>query len=80
MIAQKLKTRYRDRVVLWGYEEKYFDRYISKVEMSEIRLKKLEKLTLLELQGIKERLLKEKRAVYQEAMMEEYRIGAEGLP
>jgi uncharacterized protein (TIGR02679 family) len=74
LIAQKLKRRYGERVSFWGYEERYFEEYGSDVEISGVRLKKLDGVVQEELQGVKRRLLATKRAVYQEAMMGEYRI------
>lgn len=72
LIAQKLKLRYGDKLSFWRYEERFFEEYLSDVVISESRLKKLDKVVVKELQGVKEMLLKKKRAVYQEAMMEEY--------
>lgn len=72
LIAQKLKVRYRDKLSFWGYEERYFEKYLSDVVISEKRLKKLDKVWIEELQEVKTMLQKKKRAVYQEAMMEEY--------
>lgn len=72
LIAQKLKVRYRDKLSFWGYEERYFEKYLSDVVISEKRLKKLDKVWIEELQEVKTMLRKKKRAVYQEAMMEEY--------
>lgn len=74
LIAQKLKDRYQDRISFWGYEGRCFETYGSDVELSESRLKKLDKVSAEELQEVKAMLWKERRAVYQEAMMEEYRL------
>lgn len=73
-IAQNLKRRYGERLILWQYQAKYYWQSLSDVALEEKRLKKLEQIDLPELREIKEALLKEKRAAYQEAMLETYRI------
>ena len=70
--AQRLKERYRERLKLWRYEGKLYRNYLSEVPLPPERLKKLEKVRLSELQEIKELMLREKKAAYQEAMMGEY--------
>lgn len=71
-IAQRLKERYGVRLGLWNYQKEYYLKYRSDVEISAKSLKKLDKVSLVELQEIKVLLLKEKRAAYQEAMLQEY--------
>lgn len=73
-IAQKLKERYGERIQLWKYHKDFYEKYQSKVEISEKRLKKLEGIYLEELQDIKQAMLQQKRATYQETMMIEYVI------
>lgn len=68
LIAQNLKERYGERLHLWNYEKKYYDKMKSQVVISSQRLKKLENVHLAELQEIKNILKKEKRAGYQENM------------
>jgi len=72
MIAQKLKNRYPSQVVLWEYNEEYYNRYLSDVQLDNTALNKLEKVAADELQPVKNCILKYKRAVYQEAMLEIY--------
>ena len=73
LIAQKVKQRYGEQARLWQYHLEYYQKYLSEVVLAEERLKKLEKVNLSELQEIKKRMLEEKRAVYQENMLDEYR-------
>lgn len=72
LIAQKLKNRYPGQVVLWKYNEEYYKKYLSDVELDNTALNKLEKVVADELQQVKNCLLKYKRAVYQETMLEIY--------
>ena len=71
LIAQRLKERYGEKFSLWNYRTEWYKKYLSEVEISEIRIKKLEKVSLPELQELKRCMQKEKRATYQEAMLEE---------
>ncbi len=72
MIAQKLKNRYPSQVVLWEYNEEYYKRYLSDVQLDNTALAKLEKVVVKELQPVKNSLLKYKMAAYQETMLEIY--------
>ena len=72
LIAQRLKERYKERLVLWKYEEAIYETCCSSVLLDETRLRKLENITIPQLQAIKERMRTEKRAAYQEAMIENY--------
>ena len=71
-IAQKLKERYGDRLKFWRYSGDLYERYQSNVEISEERLRKLEKIHVEELQDIKQAMFQHKKATYQEAMLKEY--------
>ena len=42
LIAQKLKVRYGERLKLWKYEADLYETYLSEVELSDRRMKKLE--------------------------------------
>lgn len=70
LIAQRLKKRYREKLVLWNYREEWYEKYVSSVELSGTSLKKLEKIDIPEFQGIKKRMYQMKKAAYQETMME----------
>ena len=70
LIAQRLKRRYGEKLILWNYREEWYEKYLSAVELSAVGLKKLEKVDIPELQGIKKLMYQRKRSVYQEAMME----------
>lgn len=72
LIAQKLKSRYPSQVVLWGYNEEYYKKYLSDVQLDSTAVAKLEKVVAEELKPVKNCLLKYKRAVYQETMLEIY--------
>ncbi len=58
--------------MLWGYNEEYYKKYLSDVQFDDKALAKLEKVVADELQPVKKCLLKYKRAVYQETMLEIY--------
>lgn len=70
LIAQRLKERYGKSCYLWKYETKLYKKYISNVELSEARIKKLEKVYLPELQELKVGMQEMKKAAYQEAMLD----------
>ncbi len=72
LIAQKLKERYGERLRLWQYRREFYEKYRSDVEISDRSLKKLDRIYREELQEIKQALGRQKKAAYQEAMMEEY--------
>lgn len=72
LIAQRLKARYQKSLKLWNYEPELYLRHLSNVELGPARLKKLEKIRLAELEAVKQRMLREKKAAYQEAMLEAY--------
>lgn len=71
LIAQRMKERYGDRMEFWKYEVELYRKYLSGVKLGTTRLRKLDKVYLEELSGIKNCMLKERRAAYQEAMLEE---------
>lgn len=68
LIAQALKQRYGNKLHLWKYQKGDYERAKSDVILNEQRLKKLQKVCVKELQEIKNALLEEKRAGYQENM------------
>lgn len=72
LIAQRLRDRYGDRLQFWNYREDLYERYRSNVEISDRRLKKLDKVHAEELHQIRDAIRTEKRAAYQEAMLKEY--------
>lgn len=71
-IAQGLKKRYGKRLVLWNYKKEYYERAVSGQELDAARLKKLDKIDVVELQDIKQCLLTYKKAAYQERMLDVY--------
>lgn len=73
LIAQKLKVRYGERLKLWKYEADLYETYLSEVELSDRRMKKLEQVSVQELQEIREAMYKKGRSAYQESMMEALR-------
>ena len=74
LIAQNLKARYKEKLYLWNYEKEYYEKAKSEVLLNEKRLKKLQNIYVEELQQIKELLLQEKRAGYQENMVMQYQF------
>ena len=48
----------------------WYERYLSDVNLSEVRMRKLEKVYLPELLEVKMQMQKRKRAAYQEAMLD----------
>ena len=65
-IADKIKTKFKDKIHLIGFEPQTYYKTISDVSISDERLKKLEHIENPELQDIVEILKKEKRAAYEE--------------
>lgn len=65
-----MKQRYGASVIFWNYLEAYYMENLSQVNLSEKRLKKLEKISIKELQPIKKLMEKEKKAVYQEKIFD----------
>ena len=59
-----------------SYRREFYEKYRSDVEISEKSLKQLDHIYLEELQEVKEEMLRQKKAAYQEAMLEEYLRGA----
>ncbi len=66
LIADKLKEKYQEKINLFCYEEVDYQNCISNKKLSDKRLKKLVKVTAVDLQQIKKILQKEKYAAYQE--------------
>ena len=71
-IAQRLKERYGERLQLWKYRREFYEKYQSDVRIPEKSLQKLRHIYLQELQDIRQAMLQQKKAAYQEAMLEEY--------
>ena len=61
------------RLKLWKYEADLYETYLSEVELSDRRMKKLEQVSVQELQEIREAMYKKRRSAYQESMMEALR-------
>lgn len=66
LIANKLKDLYGDNLILFRYDVDGYNNCISKKIISEMRLKKLDKVTYSELSDIKNILLETKYSAYQE--------------
>ena len=75
-IADKLKVRYQEKLVLWHYDREDYEKAKSDKEVSKRRLAKLEKVASEELLGVVEMIRKEKVAGYQERLIEEYGMDA----
>lgn len=72
LIAQKLKLRYKERLTLWNYSIDLYEQNLSDVTLNERRLKQLDQIFIEELQEIKEDMKYQKKAAYQEIMLENY--------
>ena len=70
LIASKLKTKYVSSLHLIGYTKEMYEQSMSTKELSEARLKKLEKINVLELETIKNCLMENKKSGYQEKIIE----------
>lgn len=73
-IAERLRERYGERVQFWNYSEANYKKYLSSVTVSDSRLAILENIRSAELQGIIKAMKAEKKAAYQESMLESYQI------
>ena len=72
LIAERLKKRYGDRMAFWKYESEMYIKYMSEEKLTKQRIKKLDGVrdaTLLKIAGL---MREERRAAYQESMLEEY--------
>lgn len=65
-IADKIKTKFKEKIQLIGFDTDTYYKTISNVTISNERLKKLEHIENTELQDIVKALQKEKRAAYEE--------------
>lgn len=65
-IADKIKSRFKDKVCLIGFDVDTYYQVLSDVIISDERLKKLEHIQCFELMDISSALLKEKRVAYEE--------------
>lgn len=74
LIAQNLKQRYEEKLIIWNYNVEWYQRYHSDVILKETRLKKLDKIYVQELLKLKECIKREKKAAYQEVMLQGYVI------
>ena len=70
LIADKLKKRYKQRLKFWKYDVEIYRNHMSDVVLDKFRLKKLELLESEELKDISREILKYKRALYQEQILE----------
>ncbi len=71
LIADRLKYRYGDNLVLWHYSQQDYFKAISSNEVSQRSLEKLKKLKSIELQEASLCLINNKKAAYQEMLIEE---------
>lgn len=73
LIARRLKLRYKKQLELWKYHVDLYEKYLSEVELSDRRIKELERIHIKELQEMKEMMYKKRWAVYQETIINELR-------
>lgn len=76
-IAQGMKKRYGERLLLWNYKRELYEQAVSDLEIDNVGVKKLEKIDIPELQDIRQCLLRFKKAAYQERMLDSYVVGDE---
>lgn len=72
IMADKLKQRYKDKLILWRYGKEDYFSIISKVPLTPLRLNKLNKLKSEELMDICEIIKQYNCAGYQEMLIDEY--------
>ena len=72
MIADKLKQRYGESLILWRYGIEEYNEIQSKVKLTEQRLKKLDNIKSPELQVIANEIKKRRYGAYQELLLEYY--------
>ena len=73
-IAERLRERYGNRVKFWNYSKENYKKYLSNVKISDSRLSILTNIQSVELQDIKKTMQEEKKATYQENMLESYQV------
>lgn len=66
IIADRLKKKYKDNLVLFGYDFYNYNEDCDGVKISKSRLKKLDLVTCEELQFVKKKILESEYAIYQE--------------
>lgn len=72
-IADKLKQRYKENIVLWHYDEHDYRKCISNKTISERRLMMLRNIKDLKLIQVSQRIEQEKRSGYQEKLIDVYK-------
>ena len=65
-IADKLKQRYKEKLILLGFEEDIYNKNISNIELPLSRLQKLEAIKSKELEQICNAINRNKKAAYEE--------------
>lgn len=79
LIADKLKRRYAENLVLWHYSESDYKNSLSIKQADERRLAMLGKCESADLQVIKDCILKTTNCGYQEALIDCYRKDVENM-
>ncbi len=72
LIADKLKERYGEKLILWRYKEEDYNMIKSKEKLELPRLRKLNRIKDNTLKTLAAHIDKEGRAAYQELLMEKY--------
>lgn len=70
LIADKLKKKYQEQLRLFLYNKECYEDALSNNNISELRLKKLEKVDEFDLKEVKNLILKVKKAGYQEKILD----------
>lgn len=71
LIADRIKIKYGDAVKLWRMDELIYQAYLSQEPLSDARLAKLNLIQSPALKQLVELMRRDKKAVYQEAFVEE---------
>ena len=74
LIAQKLKQRYKENLILWSYNQQWFEEIkVEQIEISEKRLQMLKQIQSKELQSITHSICNDRAFGYQEGLIDLYK-------
>ncbi|WAA12099.1 TIGR02679 family protein [Fervidibacillus halotolerans] len=76
LIADRMKTRYKDKVILWKMEKQTYLNYLSEEDIAD-RLSKLDSIRNSELFELRDVLKEQKKACYQESFVNELKKSIE---
>lgn len=79
LIADKLKQRYKEQLILWRYDAEDYIAYETQKNIDNSRLNQLSKINSNELKSVAKLILERKGALYQESMVDLLIRDIEGL-